>query len=140
LLDFALIDPYVALTFFRPNSRGSYLSDLGEVVRAFGDRLDIAAVVLASADGLPIHTAGRHPVDADSTAALAATFVRQAAALSEATGLGQMETAVLESARGLAVVARVGADWLVVVPTESADAGALLYHLRVHRPALTALL
>jgi hypothetical protein len=51
-----------------------------------------------------------------------------------------METAVLESARGLAVVARVGADWLVVVPTESADAGALLYSLRVHRPALTALL
>jgi len=116
------------------------LSDLGEVVRAFGDRPDVAAVVLASADGLPIHTAGRLPVDADSTAALAATFVRQAAALSEATGLGQMETAVLESARGLAVVARVGADWLVVVPTESADAGALLYHLRVHRPALTALL
>jgi hypothetical protein len=47
---------------------------------------------------------------------------------------------VLETARGLAVVARIGADWLVVVPAESADAGALLYHLRVHRPALAALL
>ncbi|HTK41595.1 MAG TPA: roadblock/LC7 domain-containing protein [Gemmatimonadales bacterium] len=116
------------------------MTALGEVVRAFGDRPDVAAVVLASADGLPIHTAGRRSVDPDSTAALAATFVRQAAALSEATGLGEIDTAVLESARGLAVVARVGTDWLVVVPSDSADAGALLYHLRVHRPALAALL
>ena len=116
------------------------MTALGEVVRAFGDRPDVAAVVLASAEGLPIHVAGRHSVDPDSTAALAATFARQAAALTEATGLGEVETVVLETARGLAVVARIGADWLVVVPAESADAGALLYHLRVHRPALAALL
>lgn len=116
------------------------MTALGEVVEAFGDRPDVAAVVLVSADGLPIHTGGRQPVDADSTAALAATFARQAAALTETTGLGQFETAVLESGQGLAVVARVGSDWLVVLPTEHADAGALLYHLRCHRPALAALL
>jgi predicted regulator of Ras-like GTPase activity (Roadblock/LC7/MglB family) len=116
------------------------LAALGEVVRAFADRADVAAVVLLSADGLAIHSGGRNPVDVDSTAALAATFARQAGALAETTGLGPLETVVLEGGRGLAVVTRIGVDWLVVVPTEAADAGALLYDLRCHRPALAALL
>ncbi|HZE75507.1 MAG TPA: roadblock/LC7 domain-containing protein [Gemmatimonadales bacterium] len=116
------------------------MAALGEVVRAFADRADVAAVVLLSADGLPIHAGGRRSLDVDSAAALAATFARQAGALAETTGLGELETVVLESGRGLTIVARVGTDWLVVVPAEEADAGALLYDLRCHRPALTALL
>jgi predicted regulator of Ras-like GTPase activity (Roadblock/LC7/MglB family) len=116
------------------------LTALGEVVRAFADRADVAAVVLLSADGLPIHAGGRRTLDVDSTAALAATFARQAGALAETTGLGQLETTVLEAAGGLAVLARIGADWLVVIPVEEADAGTLLYDLRCHRPALAALL
>jgi predicted regulator of Ras-like GTPase activity (Roadblock/LC7/MglB family) len=140
LLDFALVDTYVALTFFSTVSRGGVLTALGEVVRAFADRPDVSAVVLLSADGLPIHAGGRHPLDADATAALAATFTRQAAALTETTGLGELETAVLETGRGLAVVSRVGTDWMVVLPAEQADAGVLLYDLRCHRPALAALL
>jgi hypothetical protein len=47
---------------------------------------------------------------------------------------------VLETPGGLIVVARVGTDWLVVLPGESTDAGALLYDLRCHRAALLALL
>jgi len=120
--------------------RGGGLAALGEVVRAFADRADVAAVVLLSTDGLTIHSGGRNSLDTDSTAALAATFARQAGALAETTGLGSLETVVLEGARGLAVVTRVGTDWLVVLPTEAADAGALLYDLRCHRPALAALL
>jgi predicted regulator of Ras-like GTPase activity (Roadblock/LC7/MglB family) len=116
------------------------LADLGEVVRAFADRADVGAAVLLSGDGLPIHAGGDQPLDIDSAAALAATFARQAGALADAIGLGELETVVLESARGLAIVARVGADWLVVLPAENADAGALLYDLRCHRSALAALL
>ncbi len=116
------------------------MTALREVVRAFADRPDVSAVVLLSADGLPIHAGGRRSLDADATAALAATFARQDAALTETTGLGELETAVLETGRGLAVVSRVGADWLVVLPAAQADAGALLYDLRCHRPALAALL
>lgn len=116
------------------------MAALGEVVRAFADRADVAAVVLLSGEGLPIHSAGRHPLDPDSTAALAAGCARQAAALTDAIGLGVLETAVLETGRALVVLARLGADWLVVVPAEEADAGALLYDLRCHRPALAQLL
>jgi len=116
------------------------LNGLGEAVRGFADRADVAAVVLLSGDGLPIQTAGRRPVDAESAAALAATFTRHAGALTDATGLGGFETAVLETDRGLAVVTRVGTDWLVVLPADNADAGALLYDLRCHRAALLPLL
>jgi hypothetical protein len=34
----------------------------------------------------------------------------------------------------------VGTDWLVVLPGDDADAGALLYDLRCHRAALLPLL
>ncbi len=116
------------------------MNGLGEAVRTFADRPDVAAVVLLSGDGLPIQAAGRRPLDAESAAALAATFTRHAAALTDAAGLGALETAVLETARGLAVVARVGTDWLVVLPADDGDAGALLYDLRCHRAALLPLL
>jgi len=116
------------------------LNGLEEAVRAFADRADVAAVVLLSGDGLPIHAAGRRPLDAESAAALAATFTRHAGALTDATGLGNLDTAVLETASGLAVIARLGTDWLVVLPSDETDAGALLYDLRCHRAALLALL
>lgn len=116
------------------------MNGLGEAVRAFADRADVAAVVLLSGDGLPIHSAGRRSLDADSAAALAVTFARHAGALTDATGLGGLDTAVLETPGGLAVIARVGSDWLVVLPSEDTDAGALLYDLRCHRAALLALL
>ena len=109
-------------------------------MRAFADRADVAAVVLLSGDGLPIHSAGRRSLDSESAAALAITFTRHAGALTDATGLGGLDTAVLETPGGLAVIARVGSDWLVVLPSEDTDAGALLYDLRCHRAALLALL
>jgi predicted regulator of Ras-like GTPase activity (Roadblock/LC7/MglB family) len=116
------------------------VTGLGEAVRAFADRADVAAVVLVSGDGLPIQAAGRHPLDAESVAALAATFTRHAAAFVDATGLGGFEAGVLETATGLAFIGRVGTDWLVVLPTDTADAGRLLYDLRCHRGALLPLL
>lgn len=117
------------------------MTGLEEVVRAFADRADVAAVVLVSADGLPIHHAAiRRALDADAAAALAATFGRHAIAFTDAIGLGALETAALETASGLVILARLGSDWLVVVPAADADAGTLLYDLRRHRPALTALL
>ncbi|HET7599364.1 MAG TPA: roadblock/LC7 domain-containing protein [Gemmatimonadales bacterium] len=117
------------------------MAGLNEVVRALGERRDVATVVLASADGLAIHQAGREPADADAVAALAAAFGRHAGALTEALGHGVPDTAVLESGERLAIAARLGGmDWLIVVPDAGADAGALLYDLRRHRAALAALL
>jgi predicted regulator of Ras-like GTPase activity (Roadblock/LC7/MglB family) len=117
------------------------MAGLNEVVRALGERRDVASVVLASADGLAIHQAGGDASDAEAVAALAAAFGRQACALTEALGHGMLDTAVLESGERLAIAARLGGmDWLIVVPAAGADVGALLYDLRRHRAALAALL
>jgi len=117
------------------------MTGLADVVRTMAERPDVAAAVLVSGDGLPIQHAGRRALDADAVAALAATGARHAGSLADALGLGSMETLVLECAAGLLVLARLGSgDWLLVIPTEGADLGALLYDLRRHRAALASLL
>jgi predicted regulator of Ras-like GTPase activity (Roadblock/LC7/MglB family) len=117
------------------------MAGLGAVVQALAGRDDVAAVVLVSPDGLPIHHAGRLPGDPDAIAALAATFGRAASALTDALWRGTADTVALESNDQLAIAARLGAgDWLIVLPAEGADAGALLFELRHHRAALAALL
>ena len=117
------------------------MSGLADVVRTMADRPDVAAAVLVSADGLPIHHAGRRPLDPDAVAALSATGALHAGALAEALALGTVETLVFECGTGLLVLARLASgDWLLVVPADGADLGALLYDLRRHRPALAALL
>jgi predicted regulator of Ras-like GTPase activity (Roadblock/LC7/MglB family) len=115
------------------------MTGLADVVRTMAERPDVAAAVLVSADGLPIQHAGRRALDA--VAALAATGARHAGALADALGLGSMETLALECAAGLLVLARLGSgDWLLVIPADGADLGALLYDLRRHRAALASLL
>ncbi len=117
------------------------MAGLGAVVQALAARDDVAAVVLASADGLPIQHAGQVPADPDAIAALAASLGRQAGALADVLWRNGAETIALESNDRLALAARLGAgDWLIVLPADGADAGALLYELRRHRPALAALL
>ena len=117
------------------------MSGLEAVVRRLAERDGIQAAVLASADGLPIESAGRTPVEADAVAALAATLAQHGARLGEGTGRGPLRTAVLEYESGTVVLARLGhADWLALLADPAADLGELLYDLRQHRPALAALL
>ncbi len=117
------------------------MTGLADVVRSMAERPDVAAAVLVSADGLPIQHAGRRALEPEAVAALAATAARHGSALADALALGPVETLVLECGGGLLAVARLGAgDWLLVLPSDEADLGLLLYDLRRHRPALAALL
>jgi predicted regulator of Ras-like GTPase activity (Roadblock/LC7/MglB family) len=117
------------------------MPSLGEVVRDLAGRNGVEGVVVLSGDGLPIEQAARGPFDAESLAALTATMVQYATRLGEGAARGTLRTAVLEYERGLLVVAQLGTgDCLAILAAPDADVGPLLYDLRQHRPALSALL
>lgn len=117
------------------------MAGLGEVVRGLVGRDGVEAVLVLSADGLPVEHASNVPFEPESLAALTATLAQYATRLGLGTGRGALRTAVLEFERGLLVVAQIGAgDGLAILAAPTANIGELLYDLREHRPALAALL
>jgi len=114
---------------------------LAEVVRGLAARDEVEAVVLVSRDGLPIDHAARGDCDADALSALAVTVIRPAARIGETAHRGQLTRAVFEYAGGIAVLSLLGdGNALLVLLAPGADAGTMLYDLRRHAPALSALL
>ena len=117
------------------------MAGLGEVVRALGARNGVEAVLVLSADGLPIEHSSRVPFEPEAVAALTATLVQYATRLGLGAGRGAPRTSVIEYERGLLIIAQLGSgDSLAVVAAPDADVGELLYDLRQHRPALAELL
>jgi uncharacterized protein len=114
---------------------------LSEVVRELAGRDGVEAVLVISADGLPIEHSARGSADTESVAALTPALVQSATRLGLGAARGALRTGVLEFERGLMIVAQLGAgDALAIVAAPEADLGQLLYDLRQHRPALAALL
>jgi predicted regulator of Ras-like GTPase activity (Roadblock/LC7/MglB family) len=115
------------------------MASLGEVVRGLAAREGVVAVLVLSADGLPIEHTAHEPFEAETLAALTATLAQYATRLGLGAGRGALRTAVIEYERGLLVVAQIGAgDCLAILAKPEANVGELLYDLRQHRPALTA--
>jgi uncharacterized protein len=113
---------------------------LVQVVQALAARDGVRVVVVFSGDGLAIEKAGPPEFDADSLAALSATAVQYATRLGTGTGSGALRTSVLEYEHALLVLAQVGSgEFLALLAAPGTDLGALLYDLRVQRPALAAL-
>jgi len=139
-LDFDRRGPYVAARF-SPGPEYALMIELGAVVHGLAARDGVEAVLLLSADGLPIEHAARAAFDSEAVAALAATLTQHADRLGAGASRGDMATAVLEYAGGLLVLARAGAtEWLAILAAADADIGPLLFDLRQHRSALSALL
>jgi len=80
-------------------------------------------------------------VDAESVAAMLPSAIKQMAQLGDAGSRGDFTTAVLEFGRGLAIVAVLNAEALLIVLVQPAtNVGALLFDLRRHRSAIAGLL
>src|SRR5256885_2099182 len=80
-------------------------------------------------------------VDAESVAALLPSALQHMAQLGDAGGRGDFNTAVMEFGRGLAIVAVLHADAILIVLVQPAtNVGALLFDLRRHRTAIAGLL
>jgi predicted regulator of Ras-like GTPase activity (Roadblock/LC7/MglB family) len=117
------------------------MAGLARVVRDLAARDSVEAVVVLSADGLPIEHAAARSFDAESLAALTATVVHHANRLGQGAARGSLRNALLEYEGALLVIAQLGAgDCLAVLAAPGADLGPLLYDLRQQRPALAALL
>jgi uncharacterized protein len=117
------------------------MAGLNQVVRGLAEREGVEAVVLLSADGLPIEHSARAAFDPESLAALTATVVQYATRLGQGAARGDLRNAVLEYETGVLIISQIGAgDCLAILTAPGANIGPLLYDLRQHRPALTALL
>lgn len=117
------------------------MSDLAHLLRALAARDGIDAVVLISADGLPISHAARSACDADAMAALAVTLLRSAARLGETASRGTLSRSVFEYEGGLLVITLLAdGNVLLVAAAAGTDVGPMLYDLRHQAPALSALL
>ncbi len=114
------------------------MTALADLVNGLAGRPGVAAVVVASPDGLPIRTAGSQ-LDIEAAAALVVTVARSAARLGDAATIGTVSRFVLECARGMALAGLIrDGNWLLVLAQPEADIGQLLYDLRQEGPALAA--
>jgi predicted regulator of Ras-like GTPase activity (Roadblock/LC7/MglB family) len=117
------------------------MAGIAEVVRGLGARSGVEAVLVLSADGLPIEHASRVPFEPEAVAALTATLVQYATRLGLGAGRGAPRTSVIDYERGLLIVAQLGSgDSLAILAAPDSDVGELLFDLHQHRPALVALL
>jgi predicted regulator of Ras-like GTPase activity (Roadblock/LC7/MglB family) len=117
------------------------MATIREVVEALSRRTGVDAVLVVGRDGLPIDSRLADGVDGDGVAALLPSVINGMAQLGQAAGRGDFGTGVLEFGAGLAVVAVLNADALLVVLVgPSTNVGGLLYDLRRHRSAIAGLL
>jgi predicted regulator of Ras-like GTPase activity (Roadblock/LC7/MglB family) len=131
MLDFHSTPPYV----------GATMATIRDVVAALSRRSGVDAVVVVGRDGLPIDARAANGLDPEGVAALLPSVINAMSQLGEAGARGDFGTAVLEFGRGLAVVAVLNAEALLVVLVQPAtNVGGLLFDLRQHRAAIAGLL
>jgi predicted regulator of Ras-like GTPase activity (Roadblock/LC7/MglB family) len=136
------VNPRWLLDFDNPETHvGRPMATIRDVVEALSRSGGVDAVVVVGRDGEPIDSRVGNGVDAENVAALLPSAIKHMAQLGEAGGRGDFTTAVLEFGRGLAVVAVLNADALLIVLVQPAtNVGALLFDLRRHRTAIAGLL
>lgn len=114
-------------------------SPLRTVLQAVAERPEVDGAVIVSDEGLVVDAVLPPTLEQDAVAALAATAFRALNALGEAAAVGPPADVVIESPRGTIVLHRLpGRGALVVLASEEGDLGTLLYELRRHGPALSA--
>ena len=112
-----------------------------ELVQAIARRDGVDAVVVVGPDGLTIDAASADGIDPEGVAALLPSAIRGMNQLGAAGARGEFATGVLEFGAGLAVVAVLHQDaMLVILVRPDTNVGTLLFDLRRHRTAIAGLL
>ena len=117
------------------------MASIPDVVEALSRTSGVGAVGVVGRDGIPIDSRVANGVDADSVAPMLPATIKHMAELGGAGGRGEFSTAVLEFGSGLAIVAVLHSEALLIVLVQPAtNVGALLFDLRRHRTAIPGLL
>lgn len=111
-----------------------------DLVRAVAERDGVEAAVVLGRDGLLIDGRTAGDLDGEQLAALAPAIASAAESLGTSSSRGPLVTAVLEYERGLALIAPLSADaMLLVLVHASANVGSLLFDLRRHRASIASI-
>lgn len=117
------------------------MTTIRDLVGALRQRDGVEAAVVLGRDGLLIDSQADATVDAETVAALVPSIVGAADDFGRQGARGSLTTAVLEYARGVAVISVLSADAiLLVLARPGANLGALLFELRRHREHIAALI
>jgi hypothetical protein len=116
------------------------MATIRDLVGAIRKRDGVEAVVVLGRDGLVIDSDVAGGVPADDVAAHVPALLHAAGALGAAADRESLGTAVLEFARGLAIVAVLSPDAILVVLAQpNPGLGQLLFELRRNREHIAAL-
>ncbi|MFQ5703914.1 MAG: roadblock/LC7 domain-containing protein [Gemmatimonadales bacterium] len=117
------------------------MASIQEVVQVLATRSGVDAVIVLGRDGLTIDARAAPELDTESLAALVPPVADACSNLGSAGLRGHFFTAVMEYDTGLAIVAEITDESLLVVLVKpDTNVGKLLYELRRHRSAIADLL
>ena len=111
-----------------------------DLVGAIRQREGVEAAVVLGRDGLLIDSQALPNLDAEHIAAHIPSIINASEELASAAKRGELVTAVLEYAKGYAIVSVLSTEALLLVLVQAnADVGKLLFELRRNRQHIAAL-
>jgi len=116
------------------------MSTIRDLVGSLRRRDGVEAAVVLGRDGLLIDSQTASGIDAESMAALVPSIVAAADEYGAHEDRGTLTTAILEFARGVAVISVLSEEAvLLVLARPSANLGQLLFELRRNREKIATL-
>ena len=117
------------------------MPSIRDLIAAIRQREGVDAAIVLGRDGLLIDSQAKPGLEAEDLAARIPSIIAAADDLGQASGRGELLTAVLEHGNGLAIVSVLSGDaLLLVLVTQRANIGQLLFELRRNREHIAALL
>ncbi len=116
------------------------MATIRDLVGALRQREGVDAAVVLGRDGLLIDSDATSSVNAESVSALVPSIIAAAEEFGATDSRGALTTAILEYAHGIAIVALLSSDVLLLVLAQpSANVGRLLFELRRNRGNIASL-
>lgn len=116
------------------------MASIRDLVAAIRQREGVEAAIVLGRDGLLIDSQVVPGLDPEDLAARIPPIIGPADELGHSAGRGELNTAVLEHRRGMAIVSVLSSEAvLLVLLTPQANVAQLLFELRRHREHIAAL-